>query len=98
MACRVCGHTVERLCGPPGGWFWCPRCGAILQPGAVPEVQAPMIVARSKIMRDVLQSWDAAFREAEDQGSKCVPESTLAINWGATKVALVLVNGTVPEL
>lgn len=68
MACPTCDHTMEGLGPSPVIYFWCPRCGTILNSQRNNESTAPKLVERSrefvkttnhlgKIAMELVQKW-----------------------------------------
>lgn len=47
MACKTCGHTMQRVNNGEPIVFWCPRCGTIKTEKAVPEFDRPKIIQRA---------------------------------------------------
>ena len=51
MACPVCDHTMQGLCGDgEGRWFWCPSCGTVKQGQQTGRYDEPTLVRNTSMV------------------------------------------------
>lgn len=49
MSCPTCGHTLQNLGTSDRTYFWCPRCGTLVEEStSVETMSVPYLVARCR--------------------------------------------------